>query len=150
MSVRHSVPGPPALPPREGELGASRFARQIPGQCDGEMPGQESQPAVEPDVFDSARHGLEADRLHRFLVQQSMPDLIISLPADALTVGTHRQQAHPPFAARKCTTLEAYQFTITITPHHRRPRVLRRIAPDQGIEVRHPDAEQPVAADSDR
>src|SRR6188508_59606 len=110
------------------------------------MPGEESQPAVEPDVFDSPGHGLEADRLHRLLVQpiDARPDHLLA-QTNPLTVGTHRERAHPPFTAREVHDVEAYQFTITVAPHHCPvSRVLQRIAPDQGIEVRHPDAEQPV------
>src|SRR4030095_12150544 len=110
------------------------------------MPGEEPQPAVEPDVLDGARHGLEADCLHRLFVQpiDARPDHLLA-ETDPLTRGARRKRAHPPFAAREVYDVEAYQFTITVAPHHRTvSRVLQRVAPDQGIEVRHPDTEQPV------
>src|SRR5213593_2350462 len=122
--------------------------RDLVGERHGEEARCETEPRVETDVLRGPRHRLETecrdatvDEPVRRGAHDRLPD------AGALPVWAHRERAHPAFDARLVRDVERSDVAVLVAPHHRAlAGVEQRVAPDQRIQLRYTDADQPVAA----
>ncbi len=114
----------------------------------GQISRNEPQPGVEPDVFGRARHRFEAQRRNAAVDEPVGGGSHDCLPdTAALPVGAHGERPHPPFGSRQMRDVERGDLLMLVAPHHRALAGIEQgVAPDQRIELRHADADEPIAA----
>src|ERR1041385_8189009 len=135
-------------PLRDSSTGAGwPRVENLVGERDRHRAGDESESRVETDVLGRPRHRLEAKRRDAALDQPVGRRTHDRLPdARALAIRPHRERTHPSFDARQMRDVEPRDVAMLVAPDHRAvPRVEQRVAPHERVELRHADADQPVA-----
>src|SRR2546425_3574484 len=129
---------PLALRQQRGRRVAAR--RDVVRQRDGEVRRRKAEPRVEPDVLDGARHGLEPERGDVLLEQpvERGADDGLADPG-TLAIGSHGEGAHPALGPRAVRDIEGRDLPGVVAPQQRAGAgVEQRVAPDLGVQVRHP------------
>src|SRR2546426_7719273 len=133
-----------------GEHDGRRVAtsRDLVGQRDGEKPGPKPQSRVKADVLRRARHRLETQGRYA-TIDQPVGGRPYDRLADAgaLAIRTHCQRTHPSFDAGLMSDVERRDVVVLVAPDHRSfTGIEQRVPPDERIELRDANADQPVAA----